>query len=286
MHTSKIQQILTKQNLEHLYAEHGSLQKIANELGIHIETITKYMKKLEVNYMVNSRGDNKYSCDKNIFKEENERAFYLAGFIAADGSVQNRKYSDVLKIALSIKDLDHLQKLKSLFEATHPIHIFKNKKHPHAELTIVSTEICNDLKKFNIVQNKTFIYTFPEWLFSHPLVNHFMRGYMDGDGTWAIRHTAKNRNVKQSLFSIIGTENLVQSYKTIIEDRCNFISKAKTHKRRNIYNLVYYGNQMVSKIFNFIYKDATIYLDRKYQIAKQSNILKSHDLNIVRHKST
>jgi hypothetical protein len=287
MRKSKLQTVLTKEMLEYNYKKYGSMQKMADELNIGIDSIYKYMKLHNVNYDAHYTGI--YECDENIFKEETERAFYLAGFIAADGCVYHRKHSSILSIALSIKDIEHLQNIKKLFRATNKIEFYTDKNNLQScRISIVSKIICKDLEKFNIVPRKSLIYTFPEWLTDHPLVHHFIRGYADGDGSWSNRHTAKNRIIKQTSFSILGTQNLVLAFKKIIEERCQIKSMAEIKKRddEKVYRLTYYGNNMVSKIYEFLYNSSSIYLSRKRNIAKLAKELSSNNKNFARHIST
>jgi hypothetical protein len=271
MRKSKLQSILTPEMLKYNYKKFGSLQKVADELELSVDSITKYMKLYNLEY---SPHRTIYSCNHNIFSEETEKSFYLAGFIAADGSLQNKKHSKILKIALSRKDLGHLEKIKFLLESNNPIKNYITKPsrlvktcNEYSELSIVSDKIYNDLGNFNIVPNKTFIYSMPNWLIAHPLVSHFMRGYNDGDGTFSHCGLGKRRTVIQLSFSIIGTENFINQYKAILINNCN-INNTKIIKIGNVYRLCYSGNKNIYKIVNFLYKDTTIFLDRKYNLIK------------------
>lgn len=273
---SKLVGILTKDVLTREYEICGSMQKMADKLNVNVDSIYKYMQLHEIPYEPYYSGI--YDCNHNIFGEDTERSFYLAGFIAADGSVQYTKHSGLLKIALSKKDQSHLEKIKILLESNHPIMNFLVKpsklvktSNEDAELSIASKIISKDLQRFNIVPNKTLIYTFPQWLIGHPLVNHFMRGYFDGDGSIYHCRAGKGQTVKQKSFSIIGNEQFIQDYRNILVKNCD-INKTKINARLNIntnntiYAAIYSGNNNIQKIYDFLYKDATIYLDRKRDI--------------------
>jgi hypothetical protein len=65
-----------------------------------------------------------------------------------------------------------------------------------SELAITSRKMCADLLRFNITERKTFTYTFPEWLKTHPLKHHFIRGYNDGDVCFHTPKLSGNRTVK------------------------------------------------------------------------------------------
>lgn len=78
---------LSKEILEYEYKKYGSMQKVANSLNLSVDTIYKYIKLYNIPYKV-SNHKCIYSCNENIFKTDTEESFYIAGFIAADGSLQ------------------------------------------------------------------------------------------------------------------------------------------------------------------------------------------------------
>ena len=63
-----------------------------------------------------------YNCDHEFFSRDNEESFYIAGFIAADGGIKDRKNTSEniiyeLGIALSKEDKDFLEKLRKIMKA-------------------------------------------------------------------------------------------------------------------------------------------------------------------------
>jgi hypothetical protein len=267
MSKNRLQNVLTKEILEYEYKTCGSMQKMADKLQISVDSVYKYMKLYGIQYAPHYQG--LYDCNENIFRNETPEAFYLAGFIAADGSLQKRKYSKILKITLAKKDRSHLEKIKILLQSNHPIKEYYvkpskliKKTGMCAEIQIVSNNIFDDLSKFNIVPNKTFKYLMPDWLIPHPLINHFMRGYFDGDGTITYCGLGKNRTVKQMLFSVLGTKRFINEYKNILALNAN-LNDAKIIKQDNVYRISYSGNNIVKRIYDFLYNETTIHLDRK-----------------------
>lgn len=253
--------------LEYEYELCGSMQKMADKLGMSIDTVYKYMKLYNVKYNRNFKGI--YTCNENIFKNDDEKSFYLAGFIAADGSIQNRKYSKILKISLSLNDKSHLIKIKNLLGSSHPIKEYTVKPNKLVKTTNFSSEIqiankilVNDLLKFNIIPNKSLVYKFPQNIKNNKFINHFMRGYFDGDGSISKCGLGKNRTVEQLSFSILGTLDFLTNYQDILINNCQ-LNKVKICKRNNIYCLSYSGNKIIKKIYDFLYADASIYLQRK-----------------------
>jgi len=260
---------LSKDMLEYWYEELGSLQKVSDHLSIPIDRIYSYAKKFNLKYSRTYKGV--YSCNQNFFEQDNPESFYLAGFIAADGSVQYRKYSKILKITLSEKDFEHLEKIKKILDSTHPIKKYLVKKSKlvdkelnSVELQIANSKLVDDLKRFGIVPNKTKIYQMPEWLINHDLISHFMRGYFDGDGTICYSGLARGRSVRQLSWSILGTEVFIDQYRKIFSKVLK-IKELKISKHKSVFKISTSGNKVVLKIKNFLYKDATLYLDRKFK---------------------
>jgi transposase-like protein len=265
--------------VERLYRQLGSLSAVAKEIGCTKEGVRLVMKRngFDIKRQII------YNANYNLFKEENEQSLYWAGFIAADGCVKQRKTncSDrfELQIALSSKDHKHLEKFKNDIQYDGPIRksISKNSKiNPlwndteSCEIQITSKEIFDDLSKYNIVPRKSLIYTFPEWLITHPLINHFMRGYFDGDGSWYLQKYLQKK--QQLMFSLRGTPEFLTTYRTILERECGLQRRDKLIRiNSGIGVLEYGGNGITSKIASFLYKDASIYLDRKYNMVKLNN---------------
>ena len=267
--------------LEYWYKELGSLQKISSHLSIPIDGIYNYAKNFNLEYSKTYKGV--YSCNQDFFQRETTESFYLAGFIAADGSVQYRKYSKILKITLALQDKGHLEKIKNMLSSNHPIKEYLVKKSnlvkketKSAELQIANSKLVDDLKKFGIVPNKTKTYRMPDWLVNHQLVHHFMRGYFDGDGTVCYSGLAKNRKVRQLSWNVLGTEYFVDQYRKILAQSLQ-IEELKIIKHKSIFKIATTGNKIILKIKNFLYRDATIYLDRKF---KKITILSNDSINL------
>ena len=223
-----------------------------------------------------------YKSDQNFFSKETEESFYVAGFLAADGCVKSRKspsqkYGEPrheVYIGLSKNDKEHLEKIRKILSAETPIrdYLVKNSTRNSnwkdiwkSEISITSKQMFDDLARFNIVPRKTLIYTIPDWMKNHSLKHHFLRGYNDGDGSfyWAL---SKGKIEKQLYFSLRGTTEFLMSVRDILEKECNLPHRETEIRISSGHGVLEYGgNKVVKKICNFLYKDATIYLDRKYE---------------------
>lgn len=202
----------------------------------------------------------KYQVNHKVFNNINteEKAYWL-GFLYADGYV-NLERGEV-KIVLQDSDYDHLVKFNNFLKSNYPIKY--DRKYP--KIVICSHEITNDLIKFGCMQAKTHKLQYPKFLKSS-LQRHFIRGYFDGDG--CITHI---KNVKygylQPYFNIVGRKRFILNIQRILMSKCvlNKTKLAKRHKDRinDIFTLNYGGTNNVKKIYNFLYKNNKIKLDRK-----------------------
>lgn len=248
------------------------LVSISERFNISYDELIEELNKITKLRIVKS----KYSCDHNFFSRDNEKSFYWAGFIAADGCVHKKiKHNNkTLSINLAEKDVGHLKCFKTDINFDGPIyksiskHSLKNPKWKDSvkrSLMISSAQIFSDLKRFNIIPRKTHIYKFPEWLVEHKLVHHYMRGYIDGDGSFFYD---KSRN--RVCFELRGTYDFLVEFKRIIDSHLIKQPKTTVTTPDSTSKIKYYGKKNVPEIVNFLYKDATIYLSRKREIAKKA----------------
>src|SRR5713101_7492003 len=258
---------LNKKVVEEAYYSEGNAAKAAKKLGIK----TWRMYKLIREHNIPALYHRKYDVDDDFFSRDNEASFYWAGFLAADGnvSVNNAcKKPTVVRLKISTRDQHHLEEFKRALKAEAPIKIVSNWIRPqftYCNISISSEKMVNDLKeRFNIVPRKSLKYTFPKWLIKHPMVHHFMRGYSDGDGCFS-RQVKANR----VLFDVLGTKSFLSDYQFVLIRECNpkYNNTVRKHNNSTIHHLQFGGNLIVNRIAKFLYKDATVFLERKKEIA-------------------
>jgi hypothetical protein len=113
--------------------------------------------------------------------------------------------------------------------------------------------MCNSLEKIGMTPNKSLTLEFPN--IDESLYSHFIRGYMDGDGC-----------ICNSCLSFTSTNNFCLSLQNIFIKLFNIkgkISDASCHNGVTaVYNI---SKKSESKIIlDWLYKDADMYLERKY----------------------
>jgi hypothetical protein len=199
-----------------------------------------------------------YFCNNNFFSQYNEQSCYWAGFIAADGNIRKNKGNEI-KISLHEKDKNHLQKFLEHLKATYPLKELKAKNQFYIDIS--NKKLVDDLRtNFNITPKKSFTIQCPSQIpkeFNH----HFIRGVTDGDGCWS-----KCNKGQWSLTITSGSCGFLKSIQKVLIKNCsvNKVNIYKVQRKHLISNLRYRGNKQIKRIVNYLYKDATVYLERKY----------------------
>ena len=202
----------------------------------------------------------KYHFNEDYFKILNSNVAYVLGFIAADSSISSK--DNRLKITLAEKDSELLEKLKKEFAYDGEIkHAITSKGFEIATLEINSAVYKEDLKKYNIVPNKTFSFSIPDTIDKKYLID-FIRGYWDGDGTIC---TAGKSAIRSSLCS--ARKETLEQIITFLEEEYD-IPKVSIQIMPKVNPLYYiqYSNTSTRKLFKaFYYKEGLLYLERKYK---------------------
>ena len=182
-----------------------------------------------------------------------EKAYWL-GFLYADGSVGST--DNRIELGLAEKDLNHIEKFKEFIGVPNKISYRpQTKSYRYIFKSIPCKE---DLIKQGCMPKKSLILKFPtEQQVPNYLIKHFIRGYFDGDGWFS--NTSSCFQV-----GIIGTEDFIKGFLNIIEIQNKNNKIFTVHREDGAKRYVFSGLNDVTNFLNWIYKDATIYLDRKY----------------------
>lgn len=251
-----------------LYKQGKSLRQIGELLNINRKELSKKFK--EDNIIIrdpnkNSKGKAKRfkEVDETIFEtiDTEEKAYWL-GFLYADGYVNDKQ----VELALKAEDLEHIKKFKNFMKSEHKIS-YKENANAY-RITICSSKIASDLRALGCVQAKSLILTFPtEQQVPKHLIHHFMRGYFDGDGCISYGQG-------QYRLSVLGTSDFLDEYENYILNTLNRTNRNKRKPNGSALSIQYAGTEQVYKIYNFLYKDATIYLKRKYNKFLKNAVLR------------
>lgn len=216
----------------------------------------------------------KYNYNKDYFKEINssEKAYWL-GFLYADGCICRYYKNDKLKgmtieLSLGECDLHHLERFRDCLESNVPIHEkyikLNDKKYTAYKLTICCTKMCYDLINLGCTPNKTFDIRFPsDEIVPKEFKRDWLRGFFDGDGCISI---TQMNNKPHIVTTITGIEEMLKDISSFLLSE-NIIRKKPTFrrdKRSKACSIYIYGTDANKEWLDYLYKDSSIYLDRKY----------------------
>lgn len=214
------------------------------------------------------RNRRKFQVNDDYFKNiDTEHKAYWLGFIYADGFIVSD--SDKFGISLSNDDRPHLEKLKSALEFTGEVKDYVQtggyaEGIVYSRLLVTSSKIKQDLIKHGVVPNKTNLIEFPDFL-PQNLISHFIRGYFDGDGCITHQSTQVCGNLNY-MIKITGTYDMVKKIESHIGVTFQIAQRFPERGVDN-FNIETGGNTKVKKILEYMYKNATVFLDRKYNKA-------------------
>jgi hypothetical protein len=185
-------------------------------------------------------------------KIDTEQKAYWLGFILGDGCLYESKYhnSKYIQIGLNIRDQKHLQKFADSIGWERPLRY--NRSNNSITLCICSKEMFNDLLDLGVTPRKSITAKFPGVL--KRLEIHVLRGLFDADG--CISHYDGG---KQPSFKLTGSINCLLACKRILK------LTNKITKLGPIGKVSRGGMNVVRIIYKQLYKNATIFLERKKQ---------------------
>lgn len=218
-----------------------------------------------------------YSCNHRFFQNiDTEDKAYWLGFIYADGWITKRSYCDsgVLGIELQAADVIHLKKFNKSICGNYQIMFRERECNLHGssklnkmcEIKINSKDMYYDLINIGVTSDKSYTMQLPD--IPNELMRHFIRGYFDGDGCLYMKHTKKSINQRCSFYSV--SSDFINGLRKYLYEECSINSYVYQRDPQQdgykICNVLEIGGGKYTDIFlDYIYKDANIYLDRKYK---------------------
>lgn len=265
IHTSpeNIECILRYQNGEKV----SDLKKEYNMSQANLNALMRYRN-------IPQRGTQHF-CNFRYFENiDTEDKAYFLGFIYADGNL----YRNSMKITIRDYDIDVLEKLKKYMNSNHPI--YKKplsdwsgkevlKKDGIVELIISQKKIREDLNKHGVFPNKTHTLESLPSTVSDKLIKHFIRGYIDGDGSFG--RYVHNDGYERSSVNIVGTKKFLieLSHKVSQLTGINFnttLYDRYPERETNTRALTMTGNEKVLDFLNWVYDSSTVYMNRKHDV--------------------
>lgn len=241
-----------------LYKSGLSITKIADMYSVSMKPIKRILK--QNNIVITGQDNRKHTCNYDYFETiDNEHKAYWLGFIMADGNVRienGKKY--VLEIGLKSDDDTHLNKFLNDIGSTDKVTYKMNGIYKSCRVMIRSKKLINDLIELGCVERKSLILKFPN--IQEPLKRHFIRGYFDGDGSVYL-----NKSCNKIGFNLLGTDDFLNNCFQVFNKNIDItITKLYEKKDCKAKFILKHRKQAIS-ILEWLYKDNTICLDRKYE---------------------
>ena len=197
--------VINKQNLitfspKNIISDYNSgisVIKLIKKYHTSYDTIKKIFDENNIT-IVNKQNRNKFN--ESIFDniDSEEKAYWL-GFIYADGYISSR--DNTFELSLALKDKEHLDKFNVFMQ-----HENNNIKMDsfRCRWSVVNKHLWETLNNYGCTPRKSLTLKFPDISIfsSKSLVRHFIRGYIDGDGSIM---------VNKPILDILGTTFFKQS---------------------------------------------------------------------------
>lgn len=235
---------------------------------------------------VNGQFSRVYEVNHNFFDVINtEEKAYVLGFLYADGMNQERRNgNNHISFTQLEQDKDILEKINTCMESTYPLHesIQETNGKLKYKLSICSKQLSKSASNLGAVPNKSLILQFPNKnIFkSKNLIRHFIRGYFDGDGCiWdgkpkimTVKNekkpgTTRQRVVHNVKFTFTGCFDFIDKLQDYLVLELNLkktkLNFSKAKETKHICTMEYSGRNQVKKLYDFMYKNATIFGNRK-----------------------
>jgi intein-encoded DNA endonuclease-like protein len=265
----KIRKFLSRQEIDEVirkYQNGMSTDKLASLYDCGSSTILRALVKRNI---TRRKSFDYFDTTRKIFFNQQffdtidtEAKAYWLGFMFADGCVKSNKR----KMAFSLKLSDGYMVDNFAKYINYPIDKVCNRprndkssenSEDTREMQFHSKHMATSLISHGCIPRKTYSMKFPNTVPSD-LLEHFCRGYFDGDG--CICTNGRSGWMVQ----ICGTESFLLGFAGVLS-AIGIIDSFGIYKRIGVHMLTFSKKESILKLRDWFYKDATIYLERKFK---------------------
>lgn len=268
-----------KEKYVDLYNKGWSTIKIGKKFQRAPGTIRRHLNNSGIVLRSNRVNSRKYYINNKCYFDsiDTEEKAYLLGFIYADGYITKQKggensdyYLKRLGVSILAQDKEILELLKRELDTSYDIYDYEttegySKCTKYSRLLISDNYLVESLEKQGVLFNKTNILK-PPTNINVEYIRHFIRGYMDGDGSIVMNH---NRDRLEFSVNIVGTDDILIWINRYFMEMDLVSKRGIRLEKRNENQTVSYcrwgGNLQVKKILDHIYEDSTCFLNRKHE---------------------
>jgi hypothetical protein len=259
-----------RQEVGRLYRSGISSYALGKRFRMTPEGIRWNLRRLGIkSQRIGARG---YRVNHDFFESiHDEQTSYWLGFITADGHVHvvPGKGAYWMKVVLQKGDAEHLRKFKRTLGADQPVRI---RNDGQAHFQVHSKKLCCDLQKHGIAQRKSCFEIVSPSVQEH-LLRHFFRGFVDGDGGWFVStdyyrsgRIKRKAPIRSFVLSIVGGKHILRGFSKWASHTVG-TNKRRIRPHAGTWTIRYKGNLQCKALARELYRDATVFLDRKKALA-------------------
>ena len=254
---------LKQEIIKYYLSQPMTMKQIEDKYELSHPTMTKILK--DVPKYTKAKLNNP-NMKEHFFQEIDEEAkAYFLGLLISDGNVfkDNTGRQASISITLDLKDEYMLKKFKEVLQANTSV---GHDGRGCGQIAIRSNIMAEDLAKYGVVPRKSYNTYLP--LISKEMMPHLIRGIFDGDGSIMAKPNPSNDGHNKFLHSIsfCGTHQLMEDISNYILENLGIKTAVYDYKDRNLSELKIQNIDNIAKFGYWIYRNSTIFLNRKKDI--------------------
>jgi hypothetical protein len=249
-----------------LYNQHVQIKDISLRYNVSCSKLRWWLKRQpEIKW----RGRNQLAVNTDYFNNiDTDNKAYIIGLLSADGSV-NKKLTD-WGIELQYRDTHILEEIKREIGFSGDIKYStklskRGEPKKYSRLRVCNKKLVEKLINCGVGPRKTYNFSLPSCINKNNL-NHFMRGFFDGDGCLSLKETDGIRGPKYSI-TIVCEKGFCHELKLLLDNTLNINCRISNPKKSKVVKLLHIESiSSIEKFLEWIYKNAELKLERKYEL--------------------
>lgn len=246
-----------------LYRSGVSMAQIGERYGVTERTVASWLKKNDV--LIRLPGVIS-KIDQDLFEKiDSEIKAYTLGLLLSDGNVSAK--SATISITLAQDDGYILEEINERLlgcQGNICIEHFEDIK-PRKKLQFNGKALKQRLASYGCIPCKSRTLAQLPLNIPNELYHHFLRGLYDGDGVCSFYTSRKERRVRIGFCA--ANREFVEDYQRFFVENLK-MKKTKLFNTSGCWQCSWGAKRDLQSFFDYIYKDATIYLGRKYKKLK------------------